>query len=414
MSLLKARVHQKIYEFLFMLLVFLIPIHQRFLSIIIALIIVNWILEWDFKVKISRIKEDENRFYNLGFIILYLLYLLGLIYSENLKYGMFDLEVKLSLIIFPVIFSTLPQGIFKREKTNYLIKSWIAGNIVATIVCIVCSLLRFSSTNNFNEFYYSRLSVLLHPGYFAMYLNLTIVFLIHIVHNSWNTLSKIEKFLYPILSLWIFVFIILLSSKAGIISLALILITYILFYFITTRKVFRSLSFLFLTVIIFLLSLLIFPRSYGRIEKASEVIANPGSISNDTKEGTAERILIWKASLSIIRNNFFFGLGTGDIKDGLVKVYKDKGYSTAQERRLNAHNQYLQTFISIGIIGFLVLILSFLMPAVYSIKGGDIIYLLFLIIIAFNFLVESMLERQAGVIFYAFFNSYFFLIKKRP
>jgi hypothetical protein len=39
---------------------------------------------------------------------------------------------------------------------------------------------------------------------------------------------------------------------------------------------------------------------------------------------------------------------------------------------------------------------------------------MFIVLIAFNFLFESMLETQAGVVFYAFFNAYLFAIKKDP
>jgi len=81
---------------------------------------------------------------------------------------------------------------------------------------------------------------------------------------------------------------------------------------------------------------------------------------------------------------------------------------------LNAHNQYLQTMITLGIIGLIVLLLNLILPALYSMEQKHYLYLVFLILIGFNLLFESMLETQAGVVFYAFFNAYLFAIKKDP
>ena len=43
-----------------------------------------------------------------------------------------------------------------------------------------------------------------------------------------------------------------------------------------------------------------------------------------------------------------------------------------------------------------------------SLKTKDYLYSLFLILIAINFLTESMLETQSGVVFFAVFNTLFF------
>jgi O-antigen ligase len=98
----------------------------------------------------------------------------------------------------------------------------------------------------------------------------------------------------------------------------------------------------------------------------------------------------------------------------LIEIFKENNIKKALQLRSNAHNQFLQTFITLGIIGFLILSLSLILPAYYTFRHKHFLYLLFLIIVSINFLVESMLETQAGVVFYAFFNSimFFMLIKE--
>jgi hypothetical protein len=51
----------------------------------------------------------------------------------------------------------------------------------------------------------------------------------------------------------------------------------------------------------------------------------------------------------------------------------------------------------------------FIFPLISAIKKRAVMSMLFLIIVGFNLLFESMLERQAGVVFYAFFNSLLYL-----
>ncbi|MCD4680098.1 MAG: O-antigen ligase family protein [Bacteroidales bacterium] len=397
-----------------MALVFFIPLYQRFIPWIIAAILLNWILEWNFKEKISRMMSDRIRKNNLLFIILYVIYVIGLFHTDNFKYALFDLEVKFSLLIFPILLSSIAPEAFERRFVFRTFLSFLSGAFIATLICIVLSILRFQSSHLAQEFYYSHLSVFLHPGYFSMYLNFAIAILFCILFERWEKLASTYKSIFIFMIAWFFLFVILLSSKAGILCLAIIFVVYIVYFILQRKKIFQALLMVFGITLAFWISFNIFPQSLGRLKQATDVMANSENIKNDTREGTGERILIWKSSIDIIKNNFLFGTGTGDVKDALLEMYSSKDISTAHDLKLNAHNQYLQIFISLGVIGFLVLILIFILPAIFALRSNNILYFLFIIIVSFNFLVESMLETQAGVIFYGFFNSYLFITQKRP
>jgi O-antigen ligase len=125
----------------------------------------------------------------------------------------------------------------------------------------------------------------------------------------------------------------------------------------------------------------------------------------NSEESTASRIAVWQAALEIISENFMTGTGTGDVKDALIKKYSEKGMSFAREMKLNAHNQFIQTFAAVGVIGFIILLSSFFFTTLYAWKRKKYFYLIFLLLAFVNFTTESMLETQAGVVFYAFFNS---------
>lgn len=76
---------------------------------------------------------------------------------------------------------------------------------------------------------------------------------------------------------------------------------------------------------------------------------------------------------------------------------------------LNAHNQYTDTLISVGIIGLILLIGFFIIPVSLIVKNRNFDLLIFslIVIIAFNSFFESLFERQMGIMFFTFF--YFLL-----
>jgi O-antigen ligase len=81
--------------------------------------------------------------------------------------------------------------------------------------------------------------------------------------------------------------------------------------------------------------------------------------------------------------------------------------------RLNVHNQYIETLIGQGIIGLLWLLSILLLPLIISIKEKKIFFIGFIIITGINLFFESMFNTQAGVIFFAFFYSLFFLTRAK-
>ena len=114
-------------------------------------------------------------------------------------------------------------------------------------------------------------------------------------------------------------------------------------------------------------------------------------------------MLIWEQSIILIKNNFLLGTGVGDANDELYKRYNSNGLEGAYAKKLNAHNQFLQTFIGIGFFGFILLFIISIGQIFIAYNKKNIIMFVFFIIISLNFFVESMLQTSAGVLFFVFF-----------
>lgn len=81
---------------------------------------------------------------------------------------------------------------------------------------------------------------------------------------------------------------------------------------------------------------------------------------------------------------------------------KKKGYHTK-----NLHNQYIQAFSDLGVIGFTLIIGMVFLNLVNGIKNKDFMHIIFAILMISLFLTETFLWRQRGMVFFVSFYCLF-------
>lgn len=357
-----------------------------------------------FQDHFSQLKQNFKKQKNiLWFSFIYLLYAVGLAWTEDQPAGWFDLEVKLSMLLVPIVLS---YSFITHQTLIKILKAFIEGCLVACIICIFYACYRYYFTTDINYFFYGALSYFHHSSYFSMYLNFAILLLLAdlLGYQRILTINKWSKFG---IILFFGIFILFISSKTAYVTL---LLTIIFGLFAWIRKT-KKIKMLF--VMIGLL-LIIPPTLYHSSDLIKSRVLEFINAFDEKQEaesltGTTYRKIIWKESSHIITNNLITGVGTGDVKQKLKNRYEALNLNEAYEAGLNCHNQYLQTFMAIGIFGITTLLLMFFIPIYLSIKSRNFIYLSFLFLVMINFTTESMLETQSGVVFYAFMNSLLFL-----
>ena len=399
-----GNIYNKLYLLLFGILAFSIPLYDRIAAMTIVLIMFTWVIEGKFNQKFQRIKRDKFRVYILSFGLIYLVYLAGFFYSKNKYHALLDLQTKLSLLVFPLLFATIDESVIKNQKSKILYY-YVLGCLVTSVVLIIHSFYNFIDSFSADEFFYSKLSWYHHAGYLSMFLVFATGILLYQIHTKTIFNNKSGPLLFT-LTIYLSIFILMLSSKAGILSLVIIFLIYtgVLIY---KKQYLKGAAVLIVLGMAIWGMFTFFPVTSSRISEAQQAMINK-TIEKGTTDSTSERILIWQSAISIIRENFLFGVGTGDADDALFANYETNQYSGALENKLNAHNQYLQTFIATGIIGFILLLGILFIPLYPALKRSNVLYLLLLFLVIFNLLFESMFKRQAGVVFYSFFNGLFF------
>ncbi len=396
--MVKTNIHNTLHYYLALIIAFSLPF-GKLTPIFIVLMLVNWIIEGDI---LHKFKTTFTNKFAITFILLYFIHVVGLLYSQNTKSGLFDIQVKLSILIFPLILSSKP---FNPKQISGIILALILGLSYVSLY-LLSRAISLYVTNGENAFFYQTFAVLLHPSYLSMYLNTAIAFLLlnSVLNNIYFT--KIST-LTTILVITFFSFIIiLLSSKSGIILLALIFITFLFYLIIFKKKYFIGIIVIMGLTISVLLVYKFAPKVIVRMNYLTAALY--GENKTIMSESTTTRLLIWGAARQVIFENFILGVGNGDTTTELNKEYKKRNIANAFENNLNAHNTFYQMFVSLGLVGFSVLLINVGWPLIFSIQTNNYLYASFLLIVMFNFCFESMLETQAGVMFYAFFNSLLF------
>lgn len=119
------------------------------------------------------------------------------------------------------------------------------------------------------------------------------------------------------------------------------------------------------------------------------------------------RLEFWKTALHIIKQNLWFGVGTGDVKVAFKEQYENENTCLQKVWQLRSHNQYLATTVALGLVGLLLFLIHLITPF-FAQKKLSVFFVFFLLIEFLSFINEDTLETQAGLTFCIFFTQLLF------
>lgn len=392
---------QRLFYFFPTLFCFCLP----FGSLVLSGIVVLWMI-----VSLVNIDKDQLKKGIINKNIWWLLFFfictaISALVSTNKSEAGFSIEIKMSFVLFPYLFFFFkwPIQIIKR-----CIVSFVSGCFFACLILIgrACY---YAATGHSEYFFYTQFSAFIHASYFAMYLILAIA-LVVLLYPTWFKTQKNITYTFYLFVLMFSITIFLCSSKLGLISFfisAPLILLYKYRSFMNVKKV----SYLIIGILVLgFFSYKLFPEAFNRLSSLTTVSSD--TLDKTSSESTTVRILIWEQCLQIIKSNFWFGTGVGDANDALYAAYAQNGLTGALDHNLNAHNQYFQTFIGLGIVGFLILLVLTFGYLIKGILKKNFFLFLFSLLIVLNFTVESMLQASAGVLFFVFFFCFFNLVSE--
>lgn len=400
--------NKKVYNFLIILIAAFPLIGMRTETYIIT----SWCL-------FCIILTFKTRSYNLvlkdkkSFLILNSYYLMALlsffIFSLDSHQALKDLETKSLFIIFPTIFYFSKDFINKKTLGRALL-SFASSNIVlAAYVWVVIFKKGFMGMlkldHHYNPVFRNVFSntTQVHLPYLGLLFGFSCVIMIHFLLKN-----KTHYILRIIISFSIFLLLFSMTIfSARMAIFATIISSLMLYRSLNKKQIIIGLA----SVSIIVLILFFLPPSKRRISELSQtefVLPNKTQSSKNVNF----RYGIYYCSMEVIKSNWLFGLGLGNVQNKLDQCYQGFDYENFDDfgvRKYNSHNQYLNAWLTYGILGLGV----FLYFLYYSFSKTTILHKSFLVLSLLALLTENLFEREIGVMLFTFFNTLFFVSTRK-
>lgn len=116
----------------------------------------------------------------------------------------------------------------------------------------------------------------------------------------------------------------------------------------------------------------------------------------------------WRSAFGLIEKAPVIGYGAGTELNLLHEDFYARRYYNSFVNHLNAHNQYLSFWLKSGIWGLLIYLATLAFGFKQALKSNDLLFFSFMLLIAVVSFAENLLDVDKGIIFYAFFFSFFF------
>lgn len=388
----------------------------------ILLILLNWILQWNWTEKWKIGKQNSTV---LIFISFFAFHLIGLFYSNDFDNSLFNVEKKFSLLVVPLVLAT---SFISSQKRIILLKSFIVSCFAASTICLAGAFYRLQYNhdashmnfgfdqpevlllnplfaNQWQEFSYVALTstIGIHPTYFSIY----IIFCLSIILINYNK-KFFNRFFSIFLILFFTIFLALLSTRITLVAIiGIASIAMIFSIFKLSRNWLRDLSLggglLLLFISLSALNPVSFYREFQELQSTPIEVNENSFYSNSTNI----RLSLWWIGIKTsMQSNWLYGSGTGNTNEEMQKVASTYHISNSLNTN-DPHNQYLNSFISLGAIGLILLIGCYLSNIGKAWHHKDLVNLAFVGLIFTVSFTESFLESQKGIVFFALFQSLF-------
>ena len=129
--------------------------------------------------------------------------------------------------------------------------------------------------------------------------------------------------------------------------------------------------------------------------------------ANPAGNSVVQRIEYFKIALQVIRENFWFGTGTGGYFPAYQKKYDEHPFFSEQKFRQRSHNMFLSYWVDFGLVGLIFICFAYSYPVFRQRKTKSYLLLTFSLIVLLSFLNEDTLNNHDAITFFAFFYSLF-------
>ena len=342
--------------------------------------------------------------------------------SDN---ALFYLEVSMSLLAFPAAFFLSPATYTQKQK-DVLSLMFVLSTAAIILFGEIQAALQLAADCGPGKFWPNRAAVFsdpaftyhfrtifeeqtsIHPTYASIFLGISIILILDYFLKSFHQRAiRSNAFILTVIILFIFLQSLLASRTPFI---ATMFCSVVLIFIYLKRKIF-ALYVLGGLIILSVLLIFMVPSFSSRFR---EISVSNTSVPSTTNENSFNiRVGIYQCSRDVISENWIWGVGPGNVQDKLNDCYADISKEVYDQKNYNTHNQFMDYWAGLGILGPVSLIIILLYTSIrnYRIKNPLALCISLLFIIAM--MTENLLSRQNGIVCFAYFTSLYFFSPRR-
>lgn len=329
------------------------------------------------------------------FIAFYVLCFLSLLWTDSIKNTFEGLIRFLSYLVLPLAFIINSENTFSIDK---IFDRFSKSMVFFALYCLIIGFIKVLKYDDINFLFYHELSgnlSQLNAIYLSVFISLAIGFFLFKSEKSKAALFY---------AIFLGIFLVLLSSKI-IISMTFV---FSIWYFLKNNILKKVKLIHFITVIvmsfIFMISSINFVNRFKtefEKTKINEVLETKDFGHVYLWTGIGLRVFQTKAFLEILteKKRIFLGSGLNNSQEDLNNKYKEYNLYPGF-LNYNYHNQYIQIFAELGIVGLILFLMILFIILKEAINTKDYFLFSFIIITLAVCLTETFLWRQRGMVFF--------------
>ena len=344
--------------------------------------------------------RDIFKYPSFGVVtLIFFLVLLSFWQTIDYPYWFSRLRIKLPFLVFPLMFVALPR-ITDRELKGLLYFLVFALGLTGIGIGINYLL------------HFEEINILLKQGQpmptpynhirFSLLVALGIVSGLYLIETKYYLKYPWERKWIIATTIFLFLFMHLLSVRSGLVCLYAALLVLLLRYILLTKRYLIGLGLVLGLCLMPILAIQFIPSFKSKIAymKYDYYMYNRGEGGLYSDSG---RVVSLKIGWDIFKAHPWLGVGAGNLDAAVSKEFETE--FPAFETYHMPHNQFLFVAASNGLIGLLIFSLAFFFPFFYRSNYKHPVLLGFYAITFISWLVEHGIENAIGAGFFIFFLS---------
>lgn len=334
------------------------------------------------------------------FLLFFLAYVISGFWSADLHQWAERCRIKLPFIAVPFGFASIRA--FRKHMLHIILFFYVTVIAIASVIMLSNYLLHYQTYN-----------ALLMQGQpipapmnehirFSLEIAFAIICGGYLAIRSDIFYQRFQKTVIICITVFLFICIHVFAVRSGIFTLYAALLAIIIYSAIKKGVLLKGAIALILLGLAGVIAISTIPslkNRMGYFKYELDLIRN-----NEIKAGhsDAQRLVSIQLGMEVVKENLLIGVGAGDIRTAMTEKYQQY-YGDEDFTVKTPHNQFVYTWVCIGIIGLLIFLAAFFYPLCIPSIRNNILYIGFFITILLSLLTEHTFEIQIGTAFYMLF-----------